>query len=238
MRLIGFSSGALAKDDFRAALRILNRNHVTAVELSALRQNELSPLISALDGLDLKSFKYVSFHAPSSIETGFEGTAISLLKQVADRRWPIVIHPDAMHDLSRWECLGNALCIENMDKRKSIGQTARQLATFFDKLPEASLCFDMGHARQVDPTMGEAMEILCSYKDQLRQVHISEVNSQSRHDPLSFESVLAFRKIAHLVPEAVPVIVESRVDSTNVREEIKNVRKALSLSDVLATASD
>lgn len=238
MRLIGFSSGALAKDDFRAALQILGLNHVVAVELSALRQNELAPLVSALAGLDLKAFEYVSFHAPSLIETGFETAAIELLKQVASREWPIIVHPDAMHDLSKWECFASSLCIENMDKRKTIGQSARDLGKFFEKLPKASLCFDIGHARQVDPTMGEAIEILCSHKSRLRQVHVSEVNSQSKHDPLSFESILAFKKIAHLIPEAVPVIVESRVDGAYVSEEIKNVRIALSVSDVLATASD
>lgn len=45
-----------------------------------------------------------------------------------------------------------------MDKRKRIGCTAMQLRRFFDELPEATFCFDMGHARQVDPTMHETLE--------------------------------------------------------------------------------
>jgi len=70
-------------------------------------------------------------------------------------------------------------------------------------LPRASLCFDIGHARQVDPTMSEAAAILQRYSARLRQLHVSEVNSQSKHDSLSFESILAFRRVSHLVFECL-----------------------------------
>jgi hypothetical protein len=67
---------------------------------------------------------------------------------------------------------------------------------------------------------------------------VSEVNSQSKHDPLSFESILAFRRVSHLVPENVPVILESRVDQDGIDAEIQNARKALSVEDVLALTGD
>jgi hypothetical protein len=84
--------------------------------------------------------------------------------------------------------------------------------------------------------MSEAAAILQCFKDRLRQLHISEVNSQSKHDPLTFESILAFRKVAHLIPEHVPVIVESRVAQDEVEDEIQNVHNALSFQ--LAFAGD
>ncbi len=236
MRLIGFSTGALTRDDFRAALRILGQRNVYAVELSALRQHELIPLIEELDNLDLRQFRYKAFHAPSVMDRDFESVAISALDQVALRQWPIIVHPDAMFNPSKWAHFGDLLCIENMDKRKPVGQTVSHLIEIFKVLPRASLCFDIGHARQVDPTMSEAAAILQYCKGRLRQLHISEVNSQSKHDPLSFESVLAFRRVAHLVPESVPVIIESRVGEDEVEEEIENVRKALSFQ--LAIAGD
>jgi hypothetical protein len=238
MRLIGFSTGALTKDDFRAALQILVEKHIYAVELSALRQYELIPLVEGLDNLDLRQFRYKAFHAPSVMDREFESVAIEVLDQVALRQWPIVVHPDAMHTPSKWARFGDLLCIENMDKRKPIGQTVAHLAEIFKMLPHASLCFDIGHARQVDPTMSEAAAILQCYRGRLRQIHISEVNSQSKHDALSFESVLAFRRVAHLIPESVPVIVESRVSENEVDEEIQNARKALSVENVLAIAGD
>lgn len=67
---------------------------------------------------------------------------------------------------------------------------------------------------------------------------MSEINSQSKHDPLSFESILAFRRVSHLVPENVPVILESRVDQDGIDDEIENARKALSVEDVLALRGD
>ena len=97
MRLIGFSTGALTREDFRAALGILSRKKVQAVELSALRQNELLPLVEELERLDLHQFRYISFHAPSVMDPEFESTAIHALDQVALREWPIILHPDAMY---------------------------------------------------------------------------------------------------------------------------------------------
>jgi len=236
MRLIGFSTGALTRDDFRGALRILAQKDVHAVELSALRQYELVPLVEQLDALDLHQFTYTSFHAPSVMDREFEPIAVNALDQVASRRWPIILHPDALHTPSKWAHFGDLLCIENMDKRKPIGQSVSHLTEIFKVLPHASLCFDIGHARQVDPTMSEAAAILQCFKDRIRQLHISEVNSQSKHDALTFESVLAFRKVAHLIPEHVPVIVESRVGQDDIEDEIQNVDKALTFQ--LAIAGD
>jgi hypothetical protein len=237
MRPIGFSTGALTREDYRAALGILERNGVIAVELSALRQHELIPLVRDLDNLNLNRFEYISFHAPSVMDRNFELTAINALDQVAQRQWPIILHPDAIYEAGEWAHFGSLLCIENMDKRKPIGQTVSHLGKIFDSLPEASLCFDIGHARQVDPTMSEAVAILQFCQTRVRQIHISEVNSQSKHDPLSFESLIAFRKVAHLIPEGVPAIIESRVTEGEVEEEIRNAERAM-LCEKMAIAGD
>jgi hypothetical protein len=238
MRNIGFSTGALALGDFRAALEMLAGTDSTAVELSALRQNELGPLVEQLEQLDLGQFTYVSFHAPSSIEPAFEAAALRLLEQVALRGWPVIVHPDAMYTRQEWRRLGNCLCIENMDKRKPIGQTANDLAEIFEDLPNASFCFDIGHARQVDPTMSEASSILQRFSSRIRQIHVSEVNTQSKHDSLSLESIIAFQKVAHLLPADAPTIVESRVEESQINEEIQSVLAALDPATQLAVAGD
>ena len=238
MRHIGFSTGALARADFRAALAMLSGKNCTAVELSALRQEELIPLVEQLDHLELGQFKYISFHAPSSMEPEFEALALPLLEQVARRKWPIIVHPDAIHVRRNWARLGDRLCLENMDKRKPIGQTAKDLAEIFADLPDASFCFDIGHARQVDPTMSEASAILQRFAGRIQQIHVSEVNTQSRHDPLSLESTLAFRKVAALIPADAPVILESRVEETEIEQEMQRSLDALSAKDQLAVAGD
>lgn len=238
MRCMGFSTGALARGDFRVALDLLTRRKVSAVELSALRQDELAPLVQQLPELDLKSFNYISFHAPSSMEPSFEPIALQLLEKVAARKWPIIVHPDAMHTPIEWNRLGECLYIENMDKRKPGGQTAQDLAHFFGLLPRASLCFDIGHARQVDPTMSEAAAILRSFRGRIRQLHVSEVNTQSKHDALSLESILAFQKVSHLIPADTPAILESRVEESQIEEEIQNVLVSLSMENLLALTGD
>lgn len=229
MRQIGFSTGALAYADFRLGLGMMQRKRLPAIELSALRKDELFPLLDAIETLDLSDFKYVSIHAPSQFDRSVEGALRDRLSNEIWRDWPIVIHPDAIRDFSLWRELGSAICVENMDKRKPIGRSARELALIFGELPDATFCFDIGHARQYDSTMTEAYLILREFGGRLRQVHVSEVNTSSRHAPLSYASILSFREVAHLIPSHVPLILETPVKEEDIASEIAKVREALPL---------
>jgi hypothetical protein len=151
MRPIGFSTGALAFSDFRRGLEILRGKQTNTIELSALREAELAPLVGALDSLDLSPYTYVSVHAPSKYDQRNEGEIVGLLRKTASRGWPIVLHPDVIHDVPAWNSFGSLLLVENMDKRNNCGRTALELSDIFEKLPQAGLCFDIGHCRQVDP---------------------------------------------------------------------------------------
>lgn len=227
MRPIGFSTGALAYSDFRRGLEILRGKQTNTIELSALREAELAPLVGALDSLDLSLYSYISVHAPSKYDQGHEAEIVALLRTVASRGWRIVLHPDVIHDVAAWDSFGSLLLIENMDKRNNYGRTAGELSDIFEKLPQAGLCFDIGHCRQVDPTMNESYLILREFGNRLRQLHVSEVNSRSTHDPLSSASVDAFEKVASLVPEYIPIILESPVQDIHVEQEIVHARLAL-----------
>lgn len=227
MRPIGFSTGALAYGDFRRGLAMTRAAGCVAVELSALRQPELFPLLESLESLDLTGFHYISIHAPSQFEPEWEAVGGNRLREECWRNWPLIVHPDALFNFSLWREFGNLLCVENMDKRKPIGRTARELARIFEQLPEASFCFDIGHARQCDPTMTEAYVILREFGSKLRQVHISEVNTRSKHDPLSYASILAYQEIAHLIPTGVPLILETPVAEERIEAEIDKARMAL-----------
>jgi hypothetical protein len=227
MRPIGFSTGALAYGDFRQGLRMLEHKPVQALELSALRQGELIPLLRAIPSLDLASFQYVSIHAPSQFDSHREAALSEQLAREVTRGWPIVLHPDAIRDFGMWRELGSAICIENMDKRKPIGRSARELSVVLGELPDAMSCFDIGHARQFDPTMTEAWLILREFGSKLRQVHVSEVNTCSKHESISYTSIMAFREVAHLIPVSVPLILEMPVTEVNIEAEIARVREAL-----------
>jgi sugar phosphate isomerase/epimerase len=114
-----------------------------------------------------------------------------------------------------------------MDSRKPIGRTASELAEVFTRLPEAGLCFDIGHAWQIDPTMGEAYWILKWFGGRLRQLHVSEVNSRSKHDVLSFATIQSFKEVAHMIPDDVPIVLETPVGQSSIQSEIKKARFAL-----------
>lgn len=225
--VIGFSTGSLALDDFRLGLRMVDGYPMEAVELSALRERELLPLIRSLDGLDLGQFSYISLHAPSKIKDLSEEELVAALQPVADRRWPIVVHPDVIRGFDVWRRLGEWVCIENMDKRKPTGRTARELEAIFSRLPDATLCFDIGHARQIDPTMCEAVSILHQFGNRLRQIHLSFVNTGSSHEPLNHESIVAFRRVAHLLPSSIPIILETPVQMGRIEMELEKVHSIL-----------
>jgi len=240
MRHIGFSTGALAYGDFGEGLRLLRNTKATAVELSALRQNEVGSLVEAIDKLDLRQFGHISVHVPSSITPEFEKILLAMLTPLpAD--WLLVTHPDVISMWNEWGRLGPRLCIENMDKRKPIGRTARDLREIFDRLPAATFCLDIGHAHQIDPTMGEAVLLLEEFSGRLRQLHVSEVNSESKHDPISLESGFAFSVVAHLIPEETPVILESRlpvVSAGAIQSEMDSVEGILDGVEALGLAGD
>lgn len=227
MRRIGFSSGAVAKGDFVRALDDLRDAHFECVELSALRSSELPPLIAALANTDLSAYSYISVHAPSVFEENDEAWIAEMLYTRVPENWPIIIHPDSIHDFNRWRRFGKRLAIENMDRRKLIGRTACELQPIFARLPSASLCFDIGHARQCDTSMTEAFLILSNFGSKLVQVHISEVNSASQHDRISYGAKLAFQRIASLIPEQIPIIIESRVLPSQILVESARAQEAL-----------
>ena len=232
MRKVGFSSGAVAYGDFMGALTTLRHEHFECIELSALRVSELAPLIAALPKIDLSAYTYISIHAPSVFTREEEAWVAETLYTEVPEAWPIVVHPDAIHDVKLWTRFGKRLAIENMDRRKPIGRTAVELQKIFNGLPDASLCFDVGHARQCDTSMTEAFLILSKFVEKLVQVHVSEVNSASQHDPISHGAKLAFQRIACMIPGWVPIIIESRVTGTQISIEAVRAQEALTPAGV------
>lgn len=236
MGIIGFSTGAVALADFRGALAAFGRCGVTAVELSALRAQELPELVDAVRTLDLRGYEYVSVHAPSRFSAHEEPGVIDGLRGFAARGWPIILHPDTVHEWGAWREFGPLLLIENMDKRKPAGRTASELAEVFVRLPAARLCFDIAHARQCDGSMTEAYRILRTFGSRIAEVHISEVSSSSTHERISRYAALAFRQVARLIPVEAPVIIESRVTPGQIESEIEAARAALQPIELRQTA--
>ncbi len=229
MQPIGFSTGALAKGEFVRGLD-LQRPHrrIRAVELSALRDQELLPLVSAVHSLDLARFEYVSFHAPSKLTTMTEELVFSLLSDLPPE-WPIVVHPEILSTPALWRSLGSRLCIENMDNRKTLGRNASELRELFDTYPEATFCLDVGHAKQMDPTMAVTFLMLFEFGSRLRQLHVSEVGPYGEHLPIGILAKWAFERIAHRIPATCPLIIESVVPPEAMAKELDAVMTAFRL---------
>lgn len=224
---IGFSTGSLAKSDVRRALRLLEPHATEAVELSALRTHELAPLLGLISHLALHDYTHVSVHAPSAFSTTEEPAIAAALRPVAERGWLVVVHPDTIRAPRLWRGFGDRLCIENMDHRKPVGRTVQELKPVFARLPEASFCFDVAHARQCDPSMGEAFRLLDAFRDRLAEVHVSELDAHSRHVRLSPAGMWACQRVAELIPLEIPVIIEAPVQPCEIDAELEASLEAL-----------
>jgi len=235
MRPIGFSTGALAKGDFARGLSIQRSEAGTAaVELSALRENELEPLLAGLPELDLTGFEYISVHAPSKLRGMPEETAFELLAALP-ASWPIVVHPEIMLTPKLWASLGSRLCIENMDDRKTTGRTVAELRQLFFLYPQAGFCLDVGHARQIDPTMASAILMLQEFGSRLRQIHVSEVGPMGEHLPLGVLARIAFKRVVNYVPAGCPLIIESVIRADEVKRERAVVMETFEAGGVEST---
>ncbi len=223
--VVGFSTGALEKGDFRRAIDWIKRGQPEAVELSALRFEELLPLVEAIDSLGVEGVEYVSFHAPSSFQREQESQAVQLLTRVFDRGWNIVVHPDVIYTPSLWLKFKDQLLVENMDRRKSIGRTASELSEIFERLPEARLCLDVAHARNLDTTLGVIRDIVRQFVGRIAEIHISELDSRCQHRPLSAGAVRDYKRFSSVL-RGIPVIIESMLDSQHECQRLKEVELA------------
>ena len=221
MKSFGFSTGALALGDWEKALTMLEGSFATALELSVLRERELLDIYDVLLDIDVARYQFVSFHAPSELRDLTEEKLVNMLKPLESKGWPIVVHPNIITDYSLWGSLGEQLYIENMDDRKSKGRTAKELGVIFEKLPSASLCFDIGHARHIDRTMSEAMAIMLDNRERLKMIHLSEVDMLGSHVPLSDMAMRTLSILSPLMPEQCPVILESPLGDRGIDSEIR-----------------
>ncbi len=234
---IGFSTGALFRGDVGRGVTFSRELQTDAIELSALRVRELDDLIGFADITDLSAFRYVSVHAPTDFSADDEAAVANRLRGLAERHhWFVVVHPDTIRRSELWRSLGRWLCIENMDKRKPVGRTMEELSAVLHEFPEASLCFDIAHAHQVDPTMTEAYRILRQFSHRLCQLHVSEVTSSSKHERISEMALQAYWSIASQIPNDVPVILESPVEPDEAAEEIAQAERIFTPSPARATA--
>jgi hypothetical protein len=210
-RMVGASTGYMSDNygDWPALLEQAMATSTLAVELSALSELELPSLVDFLATANALPFLFVSVHAPTKDRELREADLVATLTRIVDRADAIVVHPDTVADASAYRELGASLVIENMDCRKSFGQTAEHLDRVFDALPEAGLCFDVPHAASADPTLAVAREILDRHGARLRHVHLSSLDADCHHRPLTHEDEKRFAELLDRCRD-VPWILEAK----------------------------
>lgn len=219
MRPIGFSTGSLAPGNSRLALEMLRSHRTSAIELSALRTSEVSDVLQVVREVKLDQFQYISFHAPSKWNGMGERDFLEQAAEIIHRGWPIILHPDAISEWDSWHQLGSQVVIENMDGRKPVGRTVEELLPIFDRLPYARFCFDVGHARQIDPTMKLAQELLEAFGLRLSEFHVSDVDDKFAHVRLGQQSMQSYRRLWEPFPD-VAIILETPVTSEEMSEQL------------------
>ena len=206
---IGASTGYLTglRGDWRGLLETVEQTSSFATELAALSEPELVGLRNFLGRIGPLPFRYLSIHAPVKHLEANEDEMIAWLQGMPAQVSAIVAHPDTIEDPSLYRGLGGRLVIENMDARKATGKTVEQLAPVFAELPEAGFCFDIAHAWSIDPTMQLADELLDSFGERLRHVHLSSLQD-GKHVPVLPEHEALFQPILDRCRD-VPWILEA-----------------------------
>lgn len=215
MHPIGYSTGALARGDWQTGLTILKDSNFTAIEISVLREWEFQGFMAHLSNIDVSQFDYVFFHCPK-IEKITEQKLTEELVPIFERGWLMIVHPYMIQNTKLWRKFGSQICIENMgtssipSKAKNcIGQTVESLNQFFNELPDASMCFDIGHTIQLDPTMDLTNRLIDNFRGIIKTVHLSEVDHAGKHLPLTLEPIKSLGSIINKLPLDCSIILES-----------------------------
>lgn len=207
---LGASTGYMAalRGDWEALVDEALETSSFAIELAALSERELPGLQAFLDGGPSLPFRFVSVHAPTKHLRMSEEELVDRLAALPPWVDAIVVHPDVMEDPARYRRLGASLVLENMDPRKGAGRTADELAPLFAALPEAGFCFDVAHAAAVDATLEEAQRLLDRFCGRLRHVHVSSLDEDHHHEPLTAADEAAWAPVLRRCRD-VPWILEA-----------------------------
>lgn len=208
--MVGCSTGYMRsiRGDWNALVERAAQTASSAIELSALSEDELPGLVEYFASAPRLPFHFVSVHAPSKARTMSENELVAQLLLLPSWVSAVVVHPDAVDDPKAYEPLGRRLVIENMDGRKQTGRTARELRPLFDALPRARFCFDIAHAKAVDPTMAVGAVLLSTFATRLSHVHLSSLDDSDGHVPLTASDEALFADLLRRCAD-VPWILEA-----------------------------
>jgi len=86
------------------------------------------------------------------------------------------------------------------------------------------MCFDIGHAKQVDPTMKLSRDLCIKFADRIKEIHLSDVDPiNCAHIPIGHKCLGKFEEIADVLPK-VPIILEGS-PAIEIKDEVKFIER-------------
>ena len=175
----------------------------------------------------VQDFDFVSLHARTDVTYANDDSTIALLERLRGLHLrlgldSVVFHPDVVEDWRLIRESGLPVSVENMDRNKSFGKTAHEVAAIVEN-NDFRLVLDVNHAYTNDPSLELAAEFRRLLGNRISHVHLS--GFQSLHEPL-------FRtdqpEIVRAVPPEVPIILEGAFgDLSDLTAEIRYVQDQL-----------
>jgi hypothetical protein len=207
----GMATGSYVRerDDWWDAIERARSEGWSAVELTAIVDSLLAtlPEFLALSPELLDGFDRISLHAPIWAESPTRTVeTIALLPLDGD----VIFHPDAWGNEQALDRLGGRVVFENMDRGKTFGRSAEDLASVFARHDAAGFCLDVAHVWTCDPTLALGHELLDAFGARLRQLHVSGIEPDGTHRTTTAEDLRLYHPLLERCGH-VPWILEAVV---------------------------
>lgn len=175
----GYSSGVFFPNDTNIPSTIskLLRSNTDLVEINFATLDDLRFATQTTISLATQ-FKIRTIHAPMINIRYSKKSAdtLEVLRQFAERidAEYVLFHPDIVDDFETVsKKLGKFTAFENMDVRKSFGNTVADLEKVFTVCPEAKWVCDLNHVFTIDRSMRLSRDLHLAFADRLVGYHIS-----------------------------------------------------------------
>ena len=209
---LGASTGYLAErpGDWAALVEQALVASPFAVELAALSERELPGLLGTC-GLDAAlPFHYLSVHAPVQaplVGRGRVGRAPAPRCRRGSTRSSCIPTSSTTRRYTAGSARGS--CWRTWTRASRAAATAAELAPLLRRsFPRPGFCFDVAHARDVDPSPAGAQALLDRFAGRLRHLHVSSLDAACHHVPLRAGDEEAFRPMLRRCRD-VPWILEA-----------------------------
>ena len=227
--LLGFSTGCLYKTHDgldKSTIEAFKNVGCNAIEIMWHEGAEAEKLLE-LDVDLLKSFEYVSIHAPS-FEIYNDVQIVAMLEILAKAHEKInfkavVLHPYANINWDVFRQFDLPFHIENMDWRKEVGKYIESLEDIFEKY-DAPMVLDVNHCMTNDPSMQLAYDMNEKFKERIKEIHLS--GFETFHELLYKTEQ---QEILSAIPDKnLPIIIESGCETIeDVEKEFAYVKEYL-----------